>query len=156
MRYWVLAVGLAVSGLTGRPATAENYENTIEIIGAPKQNALVIGQSHRGEHVARIELQASPPETRLYETWHDVDHFGPVKSLAPSGISQSGLFHVLTLQIGGQNNLFAAMQSGERNTISGSIVGQLNQAAIIQTGQGNTASFIQVGQQNSVAIRQGM
>ena len=151
-----MAVGLAALGLIGRLAAAANYENTIEITGAFEQNTLVIEQSSGGGHIARVDLQANLTETRLYEAWHDVDRLGSVEGLTPGRISQSGFLQALTLEISGQSNLFAAVQSGEGNTITGSIKGQLNQAAIIQTGYRNTASFMQVGQQNSIVIRQGM
>lgn len=156
MRYWVIAIGLAALGLVGWPAAATGYENTIEITGASEQNTLVIDQSSGGGHVARIEMQAELTEVRLQENWHDLDRLGSLGELAPGGISQSGLFQTLTLQISEQSNLFAAVQAGARNTINGSIEGQLNQAVVLQAGQRNTASFTQVGQHNSVVIRQGM
>ena len=74
--------------------------------------------------------------------------------LTPGLLSQDGIGNALSVNVIGDDNVFAAAQTGSDNRASIEIIGAANQALISQTGIGNVASITQTGIGNVVAIRQ--
>jgi hypothetical protein len=74
--------------------------------------------------------------------------------LVPGKISQSGHDNMISVQVAGNQNLFAMSQTGSFNTLTASMIGNNNQAAILQVGTGNYASFSQNGNGNMLSIVQ--
>ena len=74
--------------------------------------------------------------------------------LVPGKINQSGHDNMISLQVGGNQNLFAMSQTGSFNTLTASMIGNNNQAAVLQVGTGNFASFSQNGNGNMLSIVQ--
>jgi hypothetical protein len=77
-----------------------------------------------------------------------------VTGLVPGKISQSGHDNTISVQVAGNQNLFAMSQTGSFNTLTASMIGNNNQAAILQMGTGNYASFSQNGNGNMLSIVQ--
>lgn len=74
--------------------------------------------------------------------------------LTPGLLSQDGIGNALTVNVIGDDNVFAAAQTGSDNRALIAIIGAANQALISQTGIGNVASITQTGIGNVIAIRQ--
>ena len=74
--------------------------------------------------------------------------------LTPGLLSQDGVGNALSVTVIGDDNVFAAAQTGAGNQAAIAITGVSNQALVSQTGIGNIATITQVGAGNIIAIRQ--
>ena len=88
----------------------------------------------------------------LFSARNDAAGFGA------GSLVQQGRRNRMTIEVGSQtksdDNSFAMLQSGKRNTISGRIEGNNNEIVVSQIGNNNFVSFAQVGAFNNAGITQ--
>ncbi|KPQ31187.1 MAG: hypothetical protein HLUCCO06_12975 [Halomonas sp. HL-93] len=156
VRNLVIATSMLVSVMTG--ASAQDNSNTLTLAVEGEENVLYISQvetpSGSGSGATnQIDITiAGERNGGAASGWvTDLPSDAP---LMPGELMQAGSGNKLSLNVQGQNNLFAMSQTGEGNRITGQIIGQSNEALVVQNGMDNTAVFSQSGQGNTIMVSQ--
>jgi len=145
---------------TAFPAIAA--ENILSLDASGFDSPLSVIQTTDGNNYASISITGDRNGGASGQSWYgygetpsELRPTGLLQSaLLPGNIIQEGLSHSLQITVIGDDNLFAATQTGTGQSLELFIQGTRNQTAVIQSGAANVAVISQIGDRNSVYLRQ--
>lgn len=153
-----LAQSITINGSRNHLGVFQDGTNNVLQLASIDGDDNVIGIRQVGtDNTVGLTIAAGGDRNGGYHGAFDALTAGP--GLTPGLLEQLGVNNEVSLNVSGDDNLFATLQDNESagstgNKISGNITGSGNQAAVKQVGDNNTTSFVQTGSNNFVEVIQ--